>query len=352
VIILNETISLEETLETFSTYLSEKGRKHSTIQRYAYDIKDFYRWLNENELLLHIKSWNEISVDDYQAYFSVLEHKREYSLKTRHRIWVVLKKLHMFLGIVSPLDDIHLSLIPDQSLNDNDFITELKEALLKQTVLSTKGLTERQVKYRPLIMDRNVCIINLIVNYGLSLQELVSLNMSHIQFARNTLIVPGENGVTRSIFLTAEDTQQLYKYYSTIPEPVRPRQHTDNPLFVAFDFNRGTYRWVYENDAPKALSEVAIQKMIRLEVKRAELGRRISAQQMRNTFILRLIKQEINEDELVNKIGFKTKISLKRYYQYLTLSKKLDEKNVTPISPKKTFELYKVHHLLIVSYFR
>ena len=39
-------------------------------------------------------------------------------------------------------------------------------------------------------MDRNACIINLIVNYGLSLQELVSLNMNHIQFARNTLIVP------------------------------------------------------------------------------------------------------------------------------------------------------------------
>jgi len=322
VIILNETISLEENLKAFSTYLSEKGRKHSTIQRYAYDIKDFYRWLNENELLLHIKSWNEISVHDYQAYFSMLENKREYSLKTRHRIWVVLKKLHTFLGIVSPLDDIHLSLIPDQSLNDNDFITELEEKLLKQTVLSTKGLTERQAKYRPLIMDRNACIINLIVNYGLSLQELVSLNMSHIQFARNTLTVSGENGVTRSVFLTAEDTKQLYKYYSTIPESVRPRQHTDNPLFVAFDFNRGTYRWVYENDAPKALSEVAIQKMIRLEVKRAELGRRISAQQMRNTFIFRLIKQGINEDELVNKIGFKTKVSLKRYYQYLMLSKK------------------------------
>ncbi|HDR6518026.1 TPA: site-specific integrase, partial [Bacillus thuringiensis] len=276
-----------------------------------------YRWLNENELLLHIKSWNEISVDDYQAYFSVLENKREYSLKTRHRIWVVLKKLHMFLGIVSPLDDIHLSLIPDQSLNDNDFITESEEALLKQTVLSTKGLTERQAKYRPLIMDRNACIINLIVNYGLSLQELVSLYMNHIQFARNTLIVPGENGVTRSIFLTSEDTQQLYKYYLTIPEPVRPRQHTDNPLFVAFDFNRGTYRWVYENDAPKALSEVAIQKMIRLEVKRAELNRRISAQQMRNTFILRLIKQGVTEKDLVSMMGFKTKISLKRYYQYL-----------------------------------
>lgn len=316
-IILNEAISLEETLEAFSIYLKEKGRKHSTIQRYAYDIKDFHRWLEVNEILSHIKSWHELSGEAYQAYFSELESKRKYSLKTRHRIWVVLKKLHMFLGINSPIDDIELSLIPDQSLSDKDFITEEEEKLLKQTILSTRGLTERQAKYRPLIMDRNACIINLVVNYGLSLQELVSLNMSHIQFARNTLIVPGENGMTRSISLTGEDTKQLYKYYKTIPEPVRPRQYTDNPLFVAFDFNRGTYRWVYENDAPKDLSEVAIQKMIRLEVKRAELNGRISAQQMRNTFIIRLIKLGISEDELVSRMGFKTKISLKRYYQYL-----------------------------------
>lgn len=136
-------------------------------------------------------------------------------------------------------------------------------------------------------------------------------------------MVPGENGATRSVSLTMEDTQQLYKYYMTIPEPVRPRKHTDNPLFVAFDFNWGTYRWVYEKDAPKVLSEVAIQKMIRFEVKRAELKRRISGQQMRNIFIIRLIKQGIAEDELVSRMVFKTKISLKRYYQYL-------QKKITP----------------------
>ncbi|MCR6789840.1 MULTISPECIES: tyrosine-type recombinase/integrase [Bacillus cereus group] len=314
---MSENINLEETLAAFSAYLTEKGRKQSTIERYAYDIKDFYKWLRASEKLLHIKSWSELSEADYQTYFSELEDKRKYSQKTRHRIWVVLKKLHMFLGIVSPLDAINLSLIPDQSLHDNDFITEVEEKLLKQTVLSTKGLTERQAKYRPLIMDRNVCILNLVVNYGVSLQELVSLNMSHIKFARNTLVVRGENGINRSISLSENDTKQLYKYYKTIPEPVRPRQYTDNPLFVAFDFNRGTYRWVYEKDAPKALSEVAIQKMIRLEVKRSGMNRRISAQQMRNTFIIRLIKQGITKDELASRMGFKTKISLKRYYQYL-----------------------------------
>ncbi|EDZ48842.1 phage integrase family protein (plasmid) [Bacillus cereus AH1134] len=288
---MSENINLEETLAAFSAYLTEKGRKQSTIKRYAYNIKDFYKWLRANEKLLDIKSWSELFEADYQMYFSELEDKRKYSQKTRHRIWVVLKKLHMFLGIVSPLDGINRSLIPDLSLNDNNFIIEMEEKLLKQTVLSTNGLTERQAKYRPLIMDRNVCIINLVVNYGLSLQELVSLNMSHIQFARNILMVPGENGATRSVSLTMEDTQQLYKYYTTIPEPVRPRQHTDNPLFVAFDINRSTYRWVYEKDAPKALSEVAIQKMNRLKLKRVGLNKRILTQQMRNKFIVRLIKQ-------------------------------------------------------------
>lgn len=53
---MNKTISLEETLEVSSSYLTEKGRKQSTIQRYSYDIKDFFKWLEVNEILLHIKS--------------------------------------------------------------------------------------------------------------------------------------------------------------------------------------------------------------------------------------------------------------------------------------------------------
>lgn len=70
--------------------------KQSTIQRDAYYIKDFYKWLRVNEKLLHIKSWNELSGEDYQTYLSELENKREYSLKTRHRIWGVLKKCTCF----------------------------------------------------------------------------------------------------------------------------------------------------------------------------------------------------------------------------------------------------------------
>lgn len=69
----------------------------------------------------------------------------------------------MSLAIDTSVDDFHLSLIPDQSLSDKDFITVAEEKLLKQTIFSTEELTERQVEYRPLIMDRNAFIIELVV---------------------------------------------------------------------------------------------------------------------------------------------------------------------------------------------
>lgn len=207
---------------------------------------------------------------------------------------------------------------PNRALRDEDFISPEEEQRLKRIVTSLEGLSEKQQSVRPLLIDRNISILILLIDYGLSLQELVSLNMHHIHFETNSISVPAVSGVERTIILTTDDKKQLYTYYKNIPKPVRPNYHSDDPFFIAFDFNRGTYRWVYENDAPKALTEIAIQKMIRLEVKRANLRKGISSQHFRNTFILRLIKQQIPEQEIIKLVGFKSKISLKRYYLYAT----------------------------------
>ncbi|PEA57008.1 integrase, partial [Bacillus thuringiensis] len=86
--------------------------------------------------------------------------------------------------------------------------------------------------------------------------------------------------------------------------------------FVAFDFTRGTYHWSYEEDAPKFLTEISIQKMIRLEVKRANLRKGISSQHFRNTYILKRIQGNSTPKQIMQQIGFKSYLSLKRYYDY------------------------------------
>ncbi len=318
----DEDTSLHESVREFAAYLTSKGRKQSTIKRYIYDLEDFIHWTRKQLDISSNSIWSTLTTKDYENYFSDLKATRHYSEKTMHRIFIVLNRMYRFLQLdnptlVNPVKHMDFIIQPDRALRDEDFISEQEEVRLKNIIMSLEGLSDKQLPVRPLLMDRNFCIVMLLVDYGLSLQELVSLNMHHIHFENNTITIPPVSGIARTICLTLEDKQRLYSYYKIIPEAVRPKYHTNDPVFVAFDFNRNTYRWVYDNDAPKSLTEIAVQKMIRQEVARAGLRKGISAQHLRNTYILRLIQEKVSEPEIVKQMGFKTKLSLKRYYDYM-----------------------------------
>ncbi|HGE5782850.1 TPA: integrase [Bacillus pseudomycoides] len=260
----------QNTIQGFSSYLSNKGRKPSTIKRYIYDVESFIQWLHQSKKFSNDNTWESLNKQDFKVFFDYLKEGRQ---------------------------------------------------RLKQVVSSLEGLTEKQSSTRPMLLERNLSIIILLLDYGLSLQELVSLQMKYVHFESNTLSIPEESKINRTIHLKEEDKLHLYHYYKTIPEPVRPKYHSKDPFFIAFDFTRGTYRWSYDNDAPKFLTEISVQKMIRLEIRRANLRKGISAQHFRNTFVLRKIKQKSNSEQIMLQIGFKSHLSLKRYYDYYKKTK-------------------------------
>ncbi|MGN4932160.1 tyrosine-type recombinase/integrase [Bacillus cereus group sp. MYBK14-1] len=304
------------TIEGFSSYLSNKGRKPSTIKRYIYDVESFIQWLHLSKRDDEYNIWVSLHKKDFESFFNYLKADRQYSDKTIHRIYIVLNRLYKYLDLPSPIESIIHIDQPNRALRREDFISLQEEKHLKQVVASLEGLTEKQQSTRPMILERNISIITLLLNYGLSLKELVSLRMIHVHFENNTLSIPEDSKVNRTIHLKEEDKLHLYNYYQTIPEPVRPKYHSNDPLFVAFDITRGTYHWSYDDDAPKFLTEISVQKMIRLEVKRSNLRKGISAQQFRNTFVLRGIKQKQTPERIMQQIGFKSHLSLKRYYDY------------------------------------
>lgn len=44
-----ETTEFHDTIQAFSIFLLNKGRKTSTIKRYVYDIEDFGHWLEKTK---------------------------------------------------------------------------------------------------------------------------------------------------------------------------------------------------------------------------------------------------------------------------------------------------------------
>ncbi|UOB98519.1 hypothetical protein BTI679_59190 (plasmid) [Bacillus wiedmannii] len=72
---------------------------------------------------------------------------------------------------------------------------------------------------------------------------------------------------------------------------------------------------MYDNDATKALTAIAVKKMIRL-VARAQLRKGISAQHLRNTYILRCLERNMSTEEVIKRTGFLSHLSVKRYVEY------------------------------------
>ncbi|MEH6936150.1 tyrosine-type recombinase/integrase [Bacillus sp. JJ783] len=316
------TTILEKTTQHFTDYLLQKGRKPSTIKRYTYDVEHFLSWLETTERSIDEDIWEYLNKRDFKDFFHYLKEERHYSDKTIHRIYIALNRLYESLDLPSPIESVIQIDQPDRSLRDKDFISSKEEKRLKEVVSSLESLTEKQRATRPMLLERNISIIILLLDYGLSLHEVVSLQMKHVHFENNTLSIPEESKINRTIHLKEEDKLHLYNYLKVIPKPIRPQYHTEEPLFVAFDSTRGTYHWSYDDDAPKNLTEISIQKMIRLEVKRANLRKGISAQHFRNTFVLREIKQKNTPEQIMLQIGFKSHLSLKRYYDYITITSK------------------------------
>ncbi|MEB9552872.1 site-specific integrase [Bacillus cereus] len=306
----------QDIIQGFSSYLLNKERKPSTVKRYIYDIEGFIKWLHLSKRFNKNDVWESLHKKDFEAFFTYLKDDRQYSDKTTHRIYVVLNRLYDYLDLPSPIEAfIHIEQ-PDRKLREEDFISFEEEKRLKEVTASLEGLTEKQRSVRPMILERNMSIISLLLDYGLSLQELVTLQMQHVHFESNTLSLPEDSKINRVVHLEEKHKLYLYNYYKIIPEPVRPKYHSTDPLFIAFDFTRGTYHWSYDDDAPKFLTEISIQKMIRLEVKRATLRKGIAAQHFRNTYILRKIQEGNNPEKIMKHVGFKSNLSLKRYYDY------------------------------------
>jgi site-specific recombinase XerD len=308
-------------LAKFINACEEKGRQPSTIKRYVYDLNDFSQWIHVTKGSVSEEIWLKLSEEDVSSYYHFLLNEREYSVRTMKRIATVLRQLRRFYdeeGISLTVPDVSFKEAHNvQNLSEEDVISENELKSLLKSIPSPEGLTENQLKSRPLLNDRNVSIILLLSEAGLTLHELVSLTMNDIFFERNLIYVPSTTSNSRTINISKDMKVQLFRYYKSIPKPVRPRLHSTDPFFIAFDFQRNTYRWVYDVNAPKGLTPISVQKLIRQEGQRAGIRKGISAQHMRNSAILKAIEKNINKAVIQETFGFKAEISLNRYYQFV-----------------------------------
>lgn len=297
---------LTNELDRFIHHLST-AKQPSTVRRYRYDLQQFISWLKKYRKDSETKSIPK--AEEVTAYYIYLKQEADYAPSTIRRILAVMRQWFLFTEqyeLVIAAEGFIKETKVSPLKNDVPFLLPEEIENLFKILASNTGLTENQIKYRHLIRVRNEVIFRLILNYGLTIQELTNLTLDHIHFSSNELEIISRKGKKRKRIITAEDRKKMFEYYMTIPEAVRPNRYDNASFLIAFDYQRGTYRWDYSKDLPKNLSEVAVQKMIRHEMKRAGFPPHKSAQQLRKTYILNQMLQGVSKESLRNELAFET----------------------------------------------
>ncbi|MGE6552476.1 tyrosine-type recombinase/integrase [Bacillus mycoides] len=300
----------DSALDLFLADLLKRGRKPSTVKQYRYDLTLFVSWVQRQLKSPPEGVFHSFDVNVLERYLKSLKKERGASISNVKRVRGILINFLQFHGAADSLK----SDVTPPKLTSKHFASDEEIAKLLHIMRSYSGLTEYQASGRKFIIDRNVLLIRFMLNYGLSIQDIITLSMHDINFGTNTITPGGLHAYKRSITLSKEDIKLALLYYKKIPKLIRPRQQTGDPFFVAFDFGPQTFRWDYEKDQPATLTRIAVQRMLQKEVKRAEI--RVTPTMLRNRFILNSLQNGMKPIEIKAYLGLKSVEALHRYTQF------------------------------------
>lgn len=205
----------DEFKETFDVYLDEiilKDRSMDTVSSYYYDLKTFFDFLLEKYPT--ITELHKLKVLHVTRYYSYLQRERNNSFLSINRKKIVINQFFSFLEQQGYLEE-GSSPIPKREIvksikkenNKKPVFLELNEInALFESILSTKN---------EFIRYRNITIIALLFKTGLRVSELISLDISDIEYAREygILVVKGKGGKERRIAMRKEDFNEGYLSY-------------------------------------------------------------------------------------------------------------------------------------------
>lgn len=280
----------------YQQYLLLKGYKKTTVNRYISDLNLFYKVTKQ-----------PVTKDTLALYLERL--RKTHKVSSVKRIQSVLNNFYKFINDINltPMIREKQGSLYIQCLTDIQF----EKLLAVASSTSTEALSDKQKELKSILLNRNLAIIILMGKYGLTLNEIVELNMSQINFYKCTISI---NNI--EIVLQREDMNYLFYYYNMIPKLIQPLLHSTQPFFIAYDNVRMTYSWDYEHDIPKRLSKNAIQKFIRKEVQLAGVPK-ISGQNLRNMAIIKSLREGMSAEGVRVKYRLTTIHAVNRYKRYL-----------------------------------
>lgn len=195
-----------------------KNKSPKTVEEYALDLRTYFRFLKIYKGLvpssvpfeeIYIKDIDldfikQITLSDTYAFLSYCKDERDNDAATRSRKVSCIKDFFKYLTINQKLLDVN----PVQELDRPKKQKSLPKYLTLEESIALLDSVDGKYK------ERDYCILVFLLNCGMRLSELVSLNYNDIR-DNNTMIVTGKGNKQRTIYLN-DACMSAYKNYMAV----------------------------------------------------------------------------------------------------------------------------------------
>lgn len=222
----NNTWELD--LSEFLTTKTLEGKSPKTIKYYKYELKKLLSYIN--------KPVKQITMQDVSCYMITYKCTRNISNCTLRNVRAIFNSFFGWLYLHNKVDRNIISLI-DKIKIDSVIKTPFSD-------------TERELLFRNCNSIRDKAMLEFLYSSAIRVSELVSIDISDIDFISKTLIVKGKGNKERLVYLNEKSALYLQEYLAT---------RTDNnpPLFVTSNkphnrLSKTGVEWIVRNIGKRA----------------------------------------------------------------------------------------------------
>lgn len=275
-------LKMRAVLETLPSFCKTffRGIEEYTSSRtrlaYAYDIRLFFEYLHENNVICKkmdimdfplsiLDDIKRVDIEEYLQYMSLYQKDgKDISNEERGkaRKLAALRSFYNYYFQNEMINTNPAALVPLPKQHDKEIIRlEPNEvAILLDQVEDGTKLTKKELEYHKKTKLRDVALLTLLLGTGIRVSECVGLDISDVNFEVNGIKIRRKGGYEAVIYFGDEVETALLDYLEE-RDHIIPAEGHENALFLSLQNRRMAVRSV-ENLVKKYSSRVTTLKKI------------------------------------------------------------------------------------------
>lgn len=286
---MNYSIRMKQEINQFLNY-KETRLSPESIKAYENDLKLFNSFLNS-------KAAKGITPQDIESFLKYIKERSQSPAKnTNANVARKLSTLRSFFKYLV-LHDV-ITIDPTQKVEGVRVKNKTSEFLSEE---ETKAFIRSiETTATPYYKARDLAIVQVLLNTGIRLKELIGLRLDDINLEQKRMVVTRKGGNEQTIFLNDVAIQALHEYLNV-------RIQSESPYVFLSKRNSPTQRGF-------GISSSEIYRIIKKYMKRAGINKkRVGVHSLRHTFASNLQKNGVHIVKIQKLLGHKNITTTQRY---------------------------------------